>query len=196
MARSFLLSADVANGLNPGFFHNEIYAEGLAPALNKGIVVSKDRNGDMTTEPWAFVLATRIAERAGTGQEIQREFQHTRYLQCIERIVNSVRKSLRCRWWWNNRPNDLSADWNPSHGCRNANAQHALNSRNLRVERPSNRCGFLRIVLPKLGGTPERHELLLMFRAILSPLFGHANRIECFQLILLVHKTETCGERE
>jgi len=69
MARSFLVSADVANGLNPGFFGSEIYAEGLTPALNKGMVVSKDSGGDMTTEPWAFVLATKIAERA--SQEVQ-----------------------------------------------------------------------------------------------------------------------------
>ena len=72
MARSFLLSADVANGLNPGFVDEEIYVEGMAPAPNKGMVISKDRNGDMTTEPWAFVLATRICERV--GQEIQRTF--------------------------------------------------------------------------------------------------------------------------
>jgi aspartyl aminopeptidase len=69
MARSFLLSADVSNGLNPGFVDEEIYAEGLTPAPNKGMVISKDRNGGMATEPWAFVLATRICERA--GQEIQ-----------------------------------------------------------------------------------------------------------------------------
>ena len=71
ISRSYLLSADVANGLNPGFVDNEIYAEGLAPALNKGMVVSNDSGGDMTTEPWGFVLATRIAER--TGQEVQRK---------------------------------------------------------------------------------------------------------------------------
>ena len=71
MSRSFLLSADVSNGLNPGFFDNEIYAEGLAPLPNKGMVISKDRDGGMATDPWGFVLATRIAECC--GQEIQCE---------------------------------------------------------------------------------------------------------------------------
>ena len=61
MARSFLLSADVANGLNPGFLDEAIYVPGMVPSLNKGMVVSTDPNGGMTTTSWGMELARQIS---------------------------------------------------------------------------------------------------------------------------------------
>jgi hypothetical protein len=73
-----MLSADVSNGLNPDFYDNNIYADGMVPSLNKGMCVATDPNGDMTTTSRGLVVGRMINDWGnsniigGVG-EMQRE---------------------------------------------------------------------------------------------------------------------------
>jgi len=65
LARSFLLSADVNNGYNPGFANDGVYAPRMIPTLNKGMSVSQDRNSGMATDAVGMVVARKIGGKVG-----------------------------------------------------------------------------------------------------------------------------------
>lgn len=59
LANSFFVSADVTHAVNPNF--ESIYLENHKPQLNKGITISFDPNGHMTTDAVSTALVEEIA---------------------------------------------------------------------------------------------------------------------------------------
>jgi aminopeptidase I len=62
-ANSFLLSADVIHAVNPNF--SSAYLDNHKPALNKGVTISLDPNGHMTTDAISLAFIEEIARRSG-----------------------------------------------------------------------------------------------------------------------------------
>jgi aspartyl aminopeptidase len=60
LSRSFLLSADVSNGLNPDFTNADIYAKHMVGKFNVGMVVSTDPGQGMTTDLEGLEMARRL----------------------------------------------------------------------------------------------------------------------------------------
>lgn len=61
-ANSFMLSADVIHAVNPNF--SSAYLDHHKPKLNKGVTISLDPNGNMTTDAVSLAFIEEIARRS------------------------------------------------------------------------------------------------------------------------------------